>query len=36
LHFIQEHMDESKVTSFVEAMSKEDLFGEFVSQWLEG
>jgi hypothetical protein len=36
LHFIQEHMDESKVTSFVEAMSKEELFGEFVSQWLEG
>lgn len=36
LHFIQEHMDESKVTSFVEAMSKEDQFQECVSQWLEG
>jgi hypothetical protein len=36
LHFIQEHMDETKVSSFVEAMNKEDQFKEFVSQWLEG
>ena len=36
LNFIQEHMDESKVSSFVEAMSKEEQFQEFVSQWLEG
>lgn len=36
LNFIQEHMDESKVSSFVEAMSKEELFQELVSQWLEG
>jgi hypothetical protein len=36
LNFIQEHMDESKVSSFVEAMGKEEIFEEFVSQWLEG
>lgn len=36
LNFIQEHMDESKVSSFVEAMSKEEQFQEFVNQWLEG
>lgn len=36
LNFIQEHMDESKVSSFVEAMSKEEQFQECVSQWLEG
>ncbi len=36
LHFIQEHMDETKVSSFVEAMNREDQFKEFVSQWLEG
>lgn len=35
LHFIQEHMDESKVSSFVEAMSKEELFSEYINQWLE-
>jgi hypothetical protein len=35
LHFIQEHMDESKVTSFVEAMSKESVFSEYINQWLE-
>ena len=35
LHFIQEHMDENKVSSFVEAMSKEELFSEYISQWLE-
>jgi hypothetical protein len=29
-------MDESKVSSFVEAMGKEEIFEEFVSQWLEG
>jgi hypothetical protein len=36
LHFIQEHMDETKVSSFVEAMSKEQEFQEYVNQWLEG
>jgi hypothetical protein len=36
LNFIQEHMDESKVSSFVEAVGKEEIFEEFVSQWLEG
>jgi hypothetical protein len=35
LHFIQDHMDESKVTSFVEAMSKESVFSEYINQWLE-
>ena len=35
LHFIQDHMDESKVTSFVEAMSKETVFSEYINQWLE-
>lgn len=35
LHFIQDHMDESKVTSFVEAMSKETAFSEYINQWLE-
>jgi hypothetical protein len=36
LHFIQEHMDETKVSSFVEAMNREEQFKECVSQWLEG
>jgi len=35
LHFIQDHMDESKVSSFVEAMSQEETFSEYISQWLE-
>lgn len=35
LNFIQEHMDESKMTSFVEALGKESCFEEHVSQWLE-
>jgi Protein of unknown function (DUF2709) len=36
LNFIQDHMDESKVSSFVEAMNKEEEFAEFVNQWMEG
>lgn len=35
LNFIQEHMDETKISAFVEAMSKEDLFADYISQWLE-
>lgn len=35
LHFIQDHMDEAKVSSFVEAMSKEEAFSEYINQWLE-
>lgn len=35
LHFIQDHMDESKIASFVEAMGKETVFEEHVNQWLE-
>ncbi|MBM3191276.1 MAG: DUF2709 domain-containing protein [Chlamydiae bacterium] len=35
LHFIQEHMDENKISAFVEAMSKESVFADYVSQWLE-
>ena len=35
LHFIQDHMDESKVASFVEALGKEEVFAEYVNQWTE-
>lgn len=35
LNFIQEHMDETKVSSFVEAMSKEESFSEYINEWLE-
>ncbi|MCH9630559.1 MAG: hypothetical protein S4CHLAM37_05600 [Chlamydiia bacterium] len=35
LNFIQEHMDETRITAFVEAMSKENSFTPHVDQWLK-
>lgn len=36
LTFIQEHMDESKISEFVEAVNKDGDFKTYLSQWLEG
>lgn len=35
LNFIQEHLNESKISAFVEALSKENAFTAHVEQWLE-
>lgn len=35
LNFIQEHMDENKISAFVEALSKESSFSAHVDQWLK-
>jgi hypothetical protein len=35
LHFIQTHLDESKISSFVEAASKIDEFSPYLDGWLE-
>lgn len=36
LEFIQDNMDESKISEFVEAINAEGSFKDYVSQWLEG
>lgn len=35
LSFIQDHMDEAKISSFVEALNKEEAFSSHVEEWLE-
>lgn len=36
LTFIQDHMDESKISTFVEALNNDGDFKEHLNQWLEG
>lgn len=35
LKFIQTQLDESKIASFVEALSKDDMFSSYLDNWLE-
>ncbi|MCH9611232.1 MAG: hypothetical protein S4CHLAM81_13910 [Chlamydiales bacterium] len=35
LHFIEEHLQESKITQFVEALADDELFAPYVNAWVE-
>ena len=35
LHFIEEHLQESKITTFVEVLADDDLFAPYVNRWVE-
>lgn len=35
LHFIEEHLQESKITKFVEALADDELFAPYVNRWVE-